>query len=146
MDAVSADDVWAVGYYVDDSQFLGFTENWNGTSWQVVSAAIPSGSTFTEITSVSAVSANDAWAVGWSNADSSPTPSLIEQWNGTSWSVVSSPNPAGATLSDLYGVSALSATDTWAVGDYSPGATDPNNTLVERHGTGGKWKIASSNP
>src|SRR5438270_5385362 len=40
---------------------------------------------------------------------------LIDHWDGTTWSLISSPNP-GANLNRLYGVTAISANDVWAVG------------------------------
>jgi hypothetical protein len=40
---------------------------------------------------------------------------LIERWNGTCWSVVSSPNPAPFANS-LLGVAATGPNDVWAVG------------------------------
>jgi hypothetical protein len=44
---------------------------------------------------------------------------LVEHWNGTSWSVVSSPAFKGG-IEVMYGVSADAGNDVWAVGD-SPG-------------------------
>ena len=61
---------------------------------------------------------------------------LIEQWNGTSWSIVSA--PSFAANSTLSGVTCASASDCWAVGDYSPG-----RTLAE-HWDGASWSIISS--
>ena len=42
------------------------TENFNGTSWSVVAAPTPAGSTVAEFSSVSAVASNNVWAVGFS--------------------------------------------------------------------------------
>jgi hypothetical protein len=63
-----------------------------------------------ELYGVAAVAENDVWAVG----ASSTFTSLIEHWDGTSWTVV--PVPSGVSGS-INGVSADSATDVWAVGD-----------------------------
>jgi hypothetical protein len=67
---------------------------------------------------VTAISANNAWAVGngFNNVhDTSATvanKAVIEHWNGTAWSIVAS--PAGLISADK--ISAASATDIWTSG------------------------------
>lgn len=56
---------------------------------------------------VAAVSPGDAWAMGFTGAFT-----LIERWNGSSWSVFSSPNVVGR----LNAATAITACDVWAVG------------------------------
>jgi hypothetical protein len=41
---------------------------------------------------------------------------LVEEWNGTAWSIVPSPNPPGAFDSRLFGVSCKASSDCVAVG------------------------------
>jgi hypothetical protein len=66
---------------------------------------------------VSAASATDAWAVGrYIPGSASPFSNLTEHWNGSKWSKVASPSP-GATSNALFGVSTLTPTDAWAVGE-----------------------------
>src|SRR5262249_16309740 len=75
---------------------------------------------------------NDVWAVG--STGSQP---LIEHWDGTSWSVVSSPNIShGGSLS---AVTAISTNNVWAVGDADNLTVD----LVE-HWDGTSWRVVSS--
>ncbi len=140
---VSANDVWAVGG--SGSQTL--IENWNGTSWSVVTSPNP-GSQYNHLNGVTAVSASDVWAVGYyANSNSSVTQTLVEHWNGTSWSVVTSPSPASSN-NELFSVSAVSASDVWAVGFISTTtATGPiDQTLVE-HWNGTSWSVVkSANP
>src|SRR5438874_2398880 len=60
---------------------------------------------------------------------------LIEHWDGTSWSVVSSPRlPKG---SSLLGVTAPASNNAWAVG------FSPSGALVE-HWDGTSWSLVSS--
>jgi hypothetical protein len=40
---------------------------------------------------------------------------LIERWNGSSWSVFSSPKPSGGGV--LFGVTSISSSDVWAAGE-----------------------------
>jgi hypothetical protein len=127
--AVSTTNVWAVG----DSGSGTLIEQWNGTSWSVVSS--PSPSTLANLFfAVAIVSANDIWAVGESqNATSGISQTLIEQWNGTSWSVVSSPNPgSGSSPGDsLRGAAAdPSSGQAWAVGQFTA-ASGGTQTLTE---------------
>jgi hypothetical protein len=82
--AVSTNDVWAVGYYYG----YAVTENWNGSTWNVVpnpGVGVPS--------SIAAVSTNVIWAVGYYYGSNDTWDTLIEQWNGSSWNVVPSPHP-----------------------------------------------------
>jgi hypothetical protein len=77
-------------------------------------------------------SKTNAWAVG-KIADRI----LILHWNGTKWARVPAPDPAGATSAVLAGVSAVSASTAWAVGQ----ADYPNNVrdlLIERW-NGTRW-------
>jgi hypothetical protein len=70
--------------------------------------------------SVSADSPSDAWAVG-SYFPGKTERTLALHWNGTIWMRVPTPNPGGGTVAELTGVSALSSSDAWAVGDYIAG-------------------------
>src|SRR5579863_7317872 len=56
---------------------------------------------------------------------------LAEIFNGSEWSVQSTPNPAGAVESSLDGVSCLAATECFAVGHYET-SSHSKLTLVER--------------
>jgi hypothetical protein len=41
---------------------------------------------------------------------------LVEHWDGTSWSKVSSPDPNPVHFYNLTGIAAISASDIWAAG------------------------------
>src|SRR2546429_116361 len=72
--------------------------------WSVVPS--PNGSSSSGLSGVAVVSASDIWAVGSSGSQRSGAQTLIEHWNGSSWSVVTSPNP-GSIYNTLYGVTAV---------------------------------------
>jgi hypothetical protein len=61
---------------------------------------------------VTAISANDVWAAGDINVSNEGI--LMEHWDGTSWTVVSSPAFTG--VGPIYDISANAANDVWAVG------------------------------
>jgi hypothetical protein len=97
-----------------------------------------------QLTSVSAVSADDVWAVG-EHVVQKHARTLVEHWDGTSWSVVPSPNLVGATSAILEGVDALSANNVWAVGEFIR-SSGGYRTLVE-HWNGAAWRrVPSPNP
>ncbi len=78
--------------------------------FQLMTSPTISGAT---LSAVAAVSPTDIWAVGFQG--SGPT-TLAENFNGTSWSEVTTPNPAGTTFETLNSVSAASSNAVWAVG------------------------------
>src|SRR5713101_5611054 len=137
--SVSATDVWAVGEATDATgRQLTLTEHWNGTAWSVVTAPKHVG----VLDGITAISTNDVWAVGQFSNASGVFQTLIEHWNGHTWRVVSSPN-ASTHNNFLNGVTAASASDIWAVGDFLPAATVPEQTLT-LHWNGHTWSVVSS--
>src|SRR5712692_5942883 len=137
--AVSANDVWAVG--TDGGQkhnIFTLIEHWNGTQWSIVPSPNPGhGTNRNQLEAVSAVSANDVWAVGFGGTSDG---TLIVHWDGTQWRLVSHPPfPSGSQLTD---VTALSANDVWAVGTFINSSGD-NRTLIV-HWDGTQWSIVAS--
>jgi hypothetical protein len=120
--ALSPTSAWAVGSWYDTSIAAPRTliQRWNGTAWTTVTSP-NSTSYYNELHDVDAVSATNAWAVGYANGSSgvngAPRNTLAMRWNGTTWSIVPTPQP-GTQTRDLYGVKAFSTTDAWAVGWY----------------------------
>jgi hypothetical protein len=149
IDAVSENDVWAVGWSHDPDgpAFAERTliEHFDGNAWKIVTSPNPPNDTWTQLHAVSAVSANDVWAVGSSHDGTAPSRTLIEHWDGTEWRIVPSPSPDDQ-LNALLGVAAVSANDVWAVGYRSGTATqNPIDTLI-LHWDGIEWtQVASPN-
>ncbi len=83
-----------------------------GLAWHAV--PLPNGNAFSNtLQAVAAISANNIWAVG-SYSLQGPVNTLVEHWDGSSWSIVPSPNPLANN--ELNGISALGPNDIWAVG------------------------------
>jgi hypothetical protein len=99
-----------------------------------VPSPIPSNSLNSVLNGVAAVSSNDAWAVGSYFINQFDTNTLIEHWNGSRWSIVSSPSPGPTTLLRVAAV--VSSTDIWAIG---------NNGLLPlvEHWNGAQWSVVS---
>src|SRR6266542_3404528 len=116
-------------------------------SWQKVTSPNVCGSNAldNELLGVDAISLSDAWAVGWSQEPSGPPyvkRTLTEHFDGSTWRIVPSPNPANDVQSVLYSVSGTSANDVWAVGSTHDG-NSPSRTLIE-HWDGTRWSIVPS--
>lgn len=139
--AVSAKDAWAVGSYYDLSgrRALGLIEHWNGKAWVVKKSPEPSYH-FNSLNAVAAIASNDVWAVGYYKSPNVKRQTLAEHWNGTAWSLVSSPNVGIAN--DLYSISADASNDVWAVGFYN-NKNSTEQTLVE-HWDGSSWSVVPS--
>src|SRR5665213_1973786 len=119
-----------VGFSVDGASiFHTLIEQWNGNTWSIVSSPNTSTTRDNLLRSISCTSATACTAVGnYSNASGPQT--LAEQWNGTIWSIVTSPNTSTTLPNYLASVSCTSATACTSVGDYSSGSAF--QTLVER--------------
>ena len=109
--------LWAAGSYFatpNSSTPLALIEKWDGKQWSVVSSPSP-GAGFNVLQGVVALSAKDVWAVGYESPGEIPIVTLVEHWDGTSWSLVSSPNPDNADT--FYAVTRVPGTHRlWAVG------------------------------
>jgi hypothetical protein len=130
----------AVGGYFDGSSNLTLAEAWNGTKWSVQPTPNPSGSTSSNLTGVSCAAANQCTAVGvFQNGFSNSA--LVEAWDGTSWTIQTTPTPAGASSSSLGSVSCPGTAQCTAVGGYA--TLTSSFTLAEAwDGTG--WSIQTT--
>jgi hypothetical protein len=140
---VSPIDIWAVGYYQSSSSLNDMTliEHWDGTQWSIVPSPAPG--LLSALYGVTAISTDDVWAVGYYIDSSQNDQTLIEHWDGTQWSIVPSANPEQDFLLSLYGVTAISANDIWAVGDFSASFHDNLQTLT-LHWDGTQWSVVPS--
>jgi hypothetical protein len=140
--ALSPCNVWAGGHYRSGSVFQTLIEHWNGTSWKILPSPDPGGSARSnQVFGIAALASGRAWAVGYYD-DGIVDQTLIERWNGTSWKTAPSVNVGGSDRGNqLFGVAATSRGGTWAVGDFSDGATV--HTLIERW-NGTAWKVVLS--
>ena len=129
--AISTDNVWAVGNYYDDSSVSRtMVMHWDGTAWSTVDSPDLPGHLY----SLSAISDNDIWAAGFEHVGE-VNQMLVEHWDGTSWTVVKTPTPG--FYSELYGITAFSPTNVWAVGNSAK--TAKPQTSIMMHWNGTKW-------
>jgi hypothetical protein len=111
--------VWAVG----ESQGRPLIERHTARGWERVPSGSPAGPGIL-VAAAAIPGTSHLWAVG----DSGEL--VIERWNGRGWRVTPSPQPAGC--GGLSGVTALSASNAWAVGT---GTSCGNSTwpIIERY-------------
>jgi hypothetical protein len=130
----------AVGY-TGNTNDQTLVEQWNGASWSVVSSPNTSTSDDNALYGVSCLSRSFCEAAGNSN-NGSIDQTLIEQWNGASWSIVASPNASTVGDNDLSAVSCVTTSLCQAVGD-SENSSDVGSTLVLQW-NGSAWAITPS--
>jgi hypothetical protein len=132
---VGGGQAWAVGYFVDANyRQRTLVEHFDGSAWSVVQSADP-GALRDVLYGVAALSDTNVWAVGGQQDSGGVFHTLVEHWDGSSWSAVSAPDPnGGGNL--LYAVSAVSPTAVFAAGQS--GAAFPSQALVEQF-DGTKW-------
>jgi hypothetical protein len=168
IDAISRDDMWAVGNYLVEGTsqrrrapmertlpetghesapeqqrpiMRTLIERWNGSGWAIITAPNV-GTDDNTLFSVEAISATDAWAVGYYVNEFGVGQTLILHFDGTAWSIVPSPNAGQLLDNQLNSIEAVSATDVWATGYYY------NEDAVARtltlHWDGTAWSIIPS--
>ena len=117
---------------------VAFAEHWDGSRWTEQSIPTPPGATGIIPGGVSCVSDTSCTMVG-SLFSSSPTIAPVaEHWDGSRWTVQSTPSPAGSGQVLLNAVSCVSDASCTAVGESTaPGATG----LLAEHWDGSAWSI-----
>jgi hypothetical protein len=122
--SANAHEVWATGS-------VDVALRWDGSRW----TSTPVSNTNGSLNSVMAFHNGQAWAVGFQFNHAALT--LTELWDGTAWTLVSSPN-LSAWNNVLLGIAGTGVNDVWAVGEY-----DSRHTLVE-HWDGTTWAVVPS--
>jgi hypothetical protein len=118
-----------------------------GSGWSAVSVPpLPPGAISGALTGVTCVTAQECWAVGnYDDANGQNIDPLIEQYNGSAWSIASSSSLPASPEVVLNAVACPTARDCWAVGSETvvngiAGAPAP---LIE-HDAGNGWSIVPS--
>jgi hypothetical protein len=145
----SRGDAWAVGSYTvapRSGRVATLALHWDGTGWSQVETPNPGGHQDV-FTAVAATSSAHAWAVGAYRGAGKGRQTLIAHWNGSTWTQAWSPNP-GPTENHLFGVSATSPTDIWAVGEYVPtrGTGGERQLTLIAHFVRGGWTQVQAPP
>jgi hypothetical protein len=139
--ADSANDVWAVGTAGNGGPPI---LHFDGTNW---SLSLPPSHPSIEAASVTALSPTNVWAVGTVGVffnHRTHRKAAIEHWDGTSWSLLSSPDPTNSPGLDsfLNGIVPVSANSIWAVGTVN--TSGGGQATLTEHWDGTSWRIINS--
>jgi hypothetical protein len=139
--ARAADDAWAVGLSIrTDNLVRTLIDHWDGTVWTRMKSPNAGHPANGQLNGVASIAADDVWAVG-SSGQSAPSRTLIQHWDGSTLSVIPSPNK-GPFPNGLSAVDALAPDDIWAVGSwFTKGFVD--RTLI-LHWDGTAWSRVPS--
>ena len=148
--ALNNHDVWAVGNQSTSAEGDNtYAAHFDGVSWSVVPTPSPLQKHLSDqnwLTSVSALAANDVWAVGVTrNSDFGIRDrTLTMHWDGNTWTVVPSPRQGTDVDNDFWSVVAFDSNNVWAVGAVG---VDPDFTPLIEHWNGTAWKpVPASSP
>jgi hypothetical protein len=134
--ALSANDVWAVGYYDNGGGGAPLALHWNGSVWSVALAP-PTLGYATILKGVAGSDGTHVWTVGSYYDNTGNVVTLTAQWEGSQWTVVPSPNP-GLGSDELRGVAARAPNDVWAVGVQGSSGT------LAMHWDGTAWSVVNT--
>ena len=125
----------AVGFVIQPSVAQPLVETWNGSGWTVGSAPPVSGTHLAELNGISCAGSQFCVGVGLS-FDGTTETTLVETWNGSSWSITPSPNNTGHTA--LAAVDCTSRTSCTAIGQMGPPGSE---TPVTETWNGSSWTL-----
>jgi hypothetical protein len=126
--ASSPNDIWAVGQS---------TIHFDGTTWTAFPAPMIKGDNDSFLQGVVDISPTLAWAAGNVTGGAHPG-QVIEQWNGTKWSLFPGPKFGKKDQADVFAMTASSANDVWAIGSLVNLGTGRVSPLFE-HWNGTAW-------
>ena len=146
VDATGPDDAWAGGHTMTLGQSTTLAMHWDGVEWTEIPT--PSVAGASRLDSVNMISPTDGWAVGifdFTHGSDSIYygQTLIEHWDGTTWTRIASGDPSGILRKELKSVVAISSDDVWAAGYRSYDDEEGAISLTE-HWDGITWSWVPS--
>jgi hypothetical protein len=126
--ASSPSDIWAVGQSAI---------HFDGKKWTAFPAPMIKGDNNSFLQGVVAISPTLAWAAGNVTGGAHPG-QVIEQWNGTKWSLFPGPKFRKKDQADVFAMTSSSADDVWAIGSLVNLGTGLVSSLFE-HWNGTAW-------
>ena len=134
---LSPTDCFAVGNFTNGYGDMTLIEHWNGTLWLTMPSPNLLSLQDNILSGVTCTSGPQCFAVGaYTNqtANGNFYQTLIEQWDGKTWSIAPSPNinpDSTQANNQLLSVTCTSATNCFAVGYYSTGTYYPGSYRPE---------------
>ncbi|HEX3333663.1 MAG TPA: hypothetical protein VHS57_04935 [Acidimicrobiales bacterium] len=125
----------AVGVQSESTGQVFLIQQWNGTSWSVVTGVTAPASNSDRLNGVSCAGPSFCMAVGSVTSTGGGT-AFAETWNGTSWTAATPAPPAGSTFSYLSSVSCVAANSCATLGTSFAGSTP---TVFGNQWNGTSW-------
>jgi len=136
--AISAKNVWALSGTLHGNS-SSQVWHWSGKAWRQSTIPARNGKLGYTLDGLSATSAKDVWAVGFTNTDGNlQTFTVSVHWNGSKWTMVDNPSLPITDGDAFAGVGAAAPNDAWAVGD------NVHFPAVIEHWNGTSWKAVTS--
>ncbi len=145
---ISANDLWVIGSTMSTAQPNGyniiaertFAAHWDGSNWQTVGTPNP-GTFGNFLTDITAISADNIWAIGYYEDANLNTHPMIMRWDGKSWELEQVALP-GDSKGMLFNIATVAPDQIWAVGKHQ--RNNSNNEeyeplVLQRVGT--QWNV-----
>lgn len=137
VEAISSNNVWAVGNYNDFATTRAELLHYDGNSWTNQPLPFITGGSY--LYAIDALSATDIWAAG-GQAGSPTRPAYVIRYNGSSWSEI--PVPIVGTYRNAFNdIDGISSNDIWAVGHW--GNASGQFHALAMHWNGSNWSNIS---
>ena len=133
----------ATGYARNGTVAQTLVEQWKGAAWSIVASPSTSATLDNDLYSVSCVTATFCVAAG-SAGTSTTYVNLVEQWNGTTWSIETTPDANAAFGDALLAVDCFGPTSCVA-GGYVNTINDTDDTYISEVLTwnGSSWAVVN---
>jgi hypothetical protein len=145
----SDNDLWAVGWFLENNSRHNLTLHWNGSAWEripVPDVVNVGDNSVNGLYGVAAIAPNDVWAVGYAVSLSTPYQTVTLHWNGSAWQIVPSPNlTRPGSYNALNAVVAISSNNVWAVGG-APTDLGVDGRALLMHWNGSAWQLFPEPP
>jgi hypothetical protein len=109
--AVSSNDAWIVGSYLDEGASAPLALHWNGSRWRRTTPVRPDGLPAV-LRDVAVDASGQVWAVGQTTDATGSSDAMVQRWTGRRWKVVPTPDVDGTRLDSVSG----GPHGVWAVG------------------------------
>ena len=116
----SGTDIWAIGRQMVPDAAVSIIEHYDGHAWTRVTSPSPV-TEYLDLVAITAISPSDVWVAGDYRGSDSVFRTLVEHYDGHTWSIVPSPN-LGQGSNYLAGLTVLDG-QPWAVGRADDGAS-----------------------
>lgn len=117
---------------------------WNGSSWESVAMPAVGGAQSTSFLSDSCTSPSFCLAAGQANFSDGEFEPITAKWNGSQWSLLTTPSPPGSIETDLASVSCPAENACTAVGGFDNDEGVATGEAYAERWNGSTWTIQTT--